>query len=195
MRLAHAAAVLVLLALLTELHAAEPGPIPLPDGEPYVHAPSGFRFPPDVGTFTRVTAFRYDERGDNVSVGYNDFALKVIFTVYVYPSTNEPLPAHFERVKRDVVEAHPDARLLESGNWELKQGERTFTGRRAAFAFKVMIAGRELDVVSEAFLIRVGDRHIKYRVTCPKDKREAAADRVKNLIESLTLPEKAPVEK
>jgi radical SAM superfamily enzyme with C-terminal helix-hairpin-helix motif len=197
MRPAHAAAVLVLLLpALRAAAAAEPGPIPLPEGEPYVHAPSGFRFPPDVGTFTRVTAFRYDDRGENVSVGYNDFALRVIFTVYVYPDSNRPLAAHFEQVKREVAQAHPDAQLLESGDWELKQGERTFTGRRAAFGFKVKIAGRDHDVVSEAFLIRHGDRLIKYRVTCPKDKHEAAADRVQNLIQSLTLPEeKAPVKK
>src|SRR5687767_2756821 len=103
------------LTLLLPTAARGADPIPLPDAEPWVHEPSGFRFPPDVGTFTRVTAFQYDDDGRNISVGYNDFALKVILTAYVYPARREVLERHFERVKRDVREAHPEAKLLAEG--------------------------------------------------------------------------------
>ena len=187
------AAVLLLVVALPLL--ARPGPIPLPEDEPYVHAPSGFTFPPDLNTFTRVTAFRYDDRGENVSVGYNDFALQIIFTVYVYPASKRTLDQQFEDAKKQLVEAHPDAKLLSEGPWELKQGGRTFPGRRAAYAFKTPIAGQPREVVSEAFLLQNGDRLVKYRASVPKEKHEPAADRIQKLIESLTLPDPKPAPK
>ena len=111
MRLSFAAAVpLVLFALVAPVaRAADSEPIDLPDGEPWRHESSGFQFPPDVGTFTRVSAFRYDDEGRNVSVGYSDRALKVIMTAYVYPNRGLPLAQHFDQVKADVRQVHPDA--------------------------------------------------------------------------------------
>ena len=166
--------------------AAEP--IELPDGDAWVHPPSGFRFPPDVGTFTRVSAFRYDEDGQDVSVGYSDRALKVILTTYVYPNRGQSLLRHFEQVKRDVVQIHPGAEPLTEGPWELEQGNRKFNGRRAAFAFRITVGDREHDVISEAYLLRVGEHFIKFRVTCPKEKYEPAEDRVARFLQSLKLP-------
>ena len=191
MRLIAAAIVpLVLVALVAPYaRAADSEPIELPDGEAWRHEPSGLFFPPDVGTFTRVSAFRYDDEGRNVSVGYQDAALKVILTAYVYPNAGLPLADHFEQVKRDVSQVHPQARVLGQGVWKLEQGGRMLTGRRAAFGFRVAIGGQEHDVVSEAYLLRQGEHFIKFRVTCPKQRFEAAADRVGRFLRSLKVPE------
>ena len=179
--------VLTMLARPSAANASEP--IGLPEGEPYVHEPSGFRFPADVNTFTRTSAYRYDDTGHNISVGYNDAALRCILTAYVYPNRGLPLGAHFDQVKRDVSEVHRDAKLVAEGEWTLKQGEKIYTGRRAAFSFNVKIRGEAHDVVSEAYLLRHGDHFIKFRVTCPKEKYEPAAERVGRFLESLKLPE------
>lgn len=168
-----------------------PEPLDLPAGAPYVHEPSGFRFPPDVGTFTRVSGFRYDDEGQDVSVGYSDLALKVIVTAYVYPSRGESLLKHFEKVKHDVRQIHPEVQAISEGPWTLEQGDRKFTGRRAAFAFRVTVGGQPTNVVSEAYLVRVGSNFIKIRATCPKARYEAAEDRVGRFLQSLKFPEPA----
>jgi hypothetical protein len=185
-----AAVAVVALAACAGLAAVDGAePLDLPAGQVYVHEPSGFRFPPDVGTFTRVSGFRYDDEGQDVSVGYNDLALKVIVTAYVYPSRGESLLKHFEHVKHDVRQIHPEVEALSEGPWTLEQGGRKFTGRRAGFAFRVTVGGRQQEVVSEAYLLRVGGSFIKFRATCPKARYEAAEDRVGRFLQSLKLPE------
>lgn len=188
MRLASAAAVSLLLVVFAR---GQPEPferIELPEDEPWVHEPSGFRFPPDIGTFTRVNALRYDDDGLDVSVGYNDRALKTVLTVYVYPHGDDTIEAEFDKTKGSVRQVHPKAKALADGKWELEQGRRKFAGRHAAFAFTIKAGDRQQEVVSEAYLLRVGDYFIKFRMTCPKDKHEPAADRATRFMQSLTLP-------
>ena len=183
------AALFVLALTLTPARAADSEPIELMQDEAWRHEPSGFVFPQDVVTFIRVSAFRYDDEGRNVSVAYTDRALRILMTAYVYPNAGVPLAPHFEQVKRDVSEIHGDARLLGEGVWNLDQGGRKLTGRRATFGFRVPINGKEQAVVSEAYLLRHGEYFIKFRVTCPKEKFEVAADRVGRFLRSLKLPE------
>ena len=184
---------LILLAVAAlAARAADSEPIELTRDVPWRHESSGFVFPQDVVTFTRVSAFRYDDTGHNVSVGYNDRALRVVLTAYVYPNPQDhSLLRHFEQVKHDVQEVHPAAQVVSEGPWKLQQGDRTLTGRRATFAFRVNIGGQEHDVVSEAYLLRLGKHFVKFRVTCPKQRHEAAADRVERFLQSLKIPDPA----
>jgi len=193
MRLAPSATVcLVFLALAVSTSpAADSEPIELTRDVPWRHEPSGFVFPQDVVTFTRVSAFRYDDEGRNVSVGYSDRALRTILTAYVYPSGGAPLAKHFEQVVRDVREVHPDAEVLAEGAWKLEQNGRKFTGRRATFRFRATIGGQEREFVSEAYLLRLGDLFLKFRVTCPKDTYEAASDRIARFLQTLKIPDPA----
>ena len=73
--------------------------------------------------------------------------------------------------------------------WKGRSDFNGYTGRRAAFSFNVKIRGQAHDVVSEAYLLRHGDHFIKFRVTCPKEKYEPAAERVGRFLEALKLPE------
>lgn len=188
-------ALLLLLAihLIPSLaHGQDTDRIELPEGEPWVHGPSRFTFPPDVGTFTRVDASRFDEAGRNISVGYIDRGLRVLMSVYVYPNLGLPLAGHFEQVKRDVLQVHPEAKLLSEGQWTLEQGGQKFTGRRASFTFTVPMGDKQQAVVSEAYLLRRGDFFIKFRVTCPKARHEPAAERIARFLKSLKLPATPP---
>ena len=44
-------------------------------------------------------------------------------------------------------------------------------------------------LVSEAFLLRQGDHFIKFRVTCPEERFEAASDRIGRFLQSLKIPQ------
>jgi hypothetical protein len=185
---------LVLSLFSPSLRGAESGKIELPEGEAWVHEPTGFKFPADVGTFTRLGATRYDDEGRNVSVAYGDRALRVLVSAFVYPNTpGITLAQHFEQVKREVRKVNPKANVLADGQWTLEQGGRKFTGRRATFAFTVTMRGGERqEVVSEVYLLLLGDQFVKFRVTCPQDKFEPAAERIGKFLKSLTIPDLEP---
>ena len=180
----------LLWAAVTPAFAAS-DEIELPEGEAWVHEPSGFKFPADVGTFTRLGASRFDKEGRNVSVTYGDRALKLLVTSFVYPNTPDmTLAAHFEQVKRELKSVNRNAKQLADGAWTLEQGKRKFTGRRAAFSFTVDVGrGQKQAVVSEVYLLLLGDQFVKFRVTCPEDKYEAAADRVARFVKAVEVPE------
>jgi hypothetical protein len=189
MRRTFPASVPLLVVALVAVRAAAADDIELPAGEAWVHEPSGFRFPPDVGTFTRLGATRYDDDGRNVSVGYGDRALRVLMTAFVYPNTpGMSLDNHFEQVKREVRRFNPQATLVAEGQWTLEQGNRKFTGRRAAFGYAIESKGRKQSVVTEVYLLRLGGQFVKFRMTCPQDKYEPAAERLERFLKSLTLP-------
>jgi hypothetical protein len=186
---------LLLFALVTSpARAAGSNDLDLPEGKPWVHEPTGFAFPPDLGTFTRLGGTRYDKQGDNISVAYGDRALRVLLTAFVYPNTpGMTLNDHFEQVKRELRKVNPKAKVLADGKWTLQQGKKTFTGRRATFTFTMeMRGGGQQEVVSEVYLLLLGDQFVKFRVTCPQDKFEAASERVGKFLTSLTLPESEP---
>src|SRR6478672_1232520 len=74
---------------------ASPTTMPTTAGAAFKHEPSGFTFAPTVAGFEREKATRYDERGEDVSVGYNDDQKLIAATVYVYPREKETVEAHF----------------------------------------------------------------------------------------------------
>jgi len=201
-------AVVIPTLLLVRVSAAaqDSEPIPLEEDEPFVHEPSGFTFPAHLGTFTRASADKYDGAGRNISVGYLDRGQKVLVSVYVYPHGGQSLKTHFERVKREVAQVHPQAKLTADEAWTLKQGAddegaegekgkkpgRTYAGRKATYEFVLRRRGGEAGgdtVTSEAYLLRHGDFFIKFRVTCPADNHPAASERVERFLRRLTLPQ------
>jgi hypothetical protein len=161
--------------------------------QPWVHEPTGFNFPPDLGTFTRLGGSRFDQDGRNVSVTYGDRALRLMVSAYVYPNTpGASLADHFEQVTREVRKVNPKAEVLADGKWTLQQGGKKFAGRRAAFSSEVRVRGEALNLVEEVYLLVLGDQFIKFRITCPQDKYEAAAERIEKFLKALTLPDPTP---
>jgi hypothetical protein len=204
----YVAVIAALLACGVRTRAQEP--IPLEADQPFVHEASGMTFPAHLGTFTRSSADRFDDNGRNISVGYVDRGQKILISVYVYPHGGKTLKEHFEKVKRDVAQVQPQARLASEGEWKLTQGQRDeeddeqeaardlvreFTGRKATYHFTMRGRGGEDEaLVSEAYLLRHGGFFLKFRVTCPADNHPAAAERVERFLKRLTLPER-PVKK
>jgi hypothetical protein len=113
----------------------------------YLHAASGMTFPPAIGEFRRVDIRRYDASGRDVSVGYNagGAAHGIAATVYVYPappvvSVGSPdsviaarstsIEQEFKMRQREIMGAHPDAKMLNEGNAKLQQGSESCAGRK-----------------------------------------------------------------
>ena len=192
---ATAASLLVLIAASCYAPARaqppEATPIPLEDEEPYTHAATGFEFPAEVSLFDRVGAHRYDDAERNVAVGYIDRALKIILTAYVYPNEGAKLAPHFKQIKDDVRQVHPKARLASEGKWTLKPGGNggaEVTGLRATFTFSAEFAGKQRELLSDAYLLRHGAYFIKFRITYPADRRDEVAERVSRFFGALKLP-------
>lgn len=192
-------AALVFVALIaTGASAAEPPgppqakPIPLDEDAPYVHRATGFAFPAEVSLFDRVSAQRYDDAERNVAVGYIDRGLKIILTAFVYPSQGLKLSPHFEQVKSDVREVHPDAKMASEGKWTVKRAEDgdgpELTGLRATFTFSAVFAGKQRELLSDAYLLRQGGYFIKFRITYPADRRDEVAERVGRFFGTLKFP-------
>ena len=152
---------------------------------PYVHSATGMTFPLEVAGFNRDRILRYDKKGLDVSAGYNssDLIRPVAATVYIFPApslisigssreTVEPARAlltqrGFDLVKAAIVDAHPDAKLVEEGEASLTQGGKTYRGKRAAFEFREFLATARSEVYVFYY---VGEKWtIKYRFTYPKD--------------------------
>lgn len=154
----------------------------------YVHAPSGMRFPAEVGDFHRVDIIKYDAAGLDVSAGYDLTTLTggVAATVYVYPapplvSIGSPADVvasararlckgEFERRKSEVAASHLGARLTEEKEVPPVQGSASTMGRMATFEFQDLFWGRRQPLQSELYVFcPVGQRWaFEYRFTSPK---------------------------
>src|ERR1700722_48696 len=82
---------------------------------PLIHVSSGFSFQSQVASFHRVDATQYDSAGEDISVGYNNEAVPIAATVYVYPAHARPLAQEFAARQKEVMHGHPGARLLSTG--------------------------------------------------------------------------------
>jgi hypothetical protein len=171
----------------------------------YVHAASYMTFPPAVGEFRRVDVRQYDDSGLDVSVGYNagGAADGIAATVYVYPappivSVGSPTSViaaarststeqEFKTRQREIMGAHPDAKMLSEGDATLRQGSESYVRRKAAFAFEQGFARKQQRVGSELYVFGFvgGEWIVKYRFTYPIDLD--AANRIATFMRDLTL--------
>ena len=177
-----------------------------PNDSAETHPRSGFRFPVKVGPFVRVNLQRYDERGDNVSAGYNLVTgeLQVAATVYVYPAPVDvkvfPLPSvgeapawfverHLDQVEREIFQAHPTARRVSADAVQLSQASRRKSGRRCVYAYTepFNLPGIPQPLRSELYLFTHGPWFIKYRFTYPEPEA-AAGDAITSFMQSLAWP-------
>jgi hypothetical protein len=169
-----------------------PTTLPTEARKPYLHEPTGFTFPADVGAFQRVGVYQFDERGRNVSAGYGDRALRIVMTLYIYPRQGQAAAGHFERVKADVLKVAPEAKWVEGGAWTLRQGDREYAGFRGTYRMTRRFNGADQEVLSEAYLLAHGEQFVKYRITYPSADAGAARLRVDAFLERFALPELKP---
>jgi hypothetical protein len=164
----------------------------------YLHPASGMAFPLAVGSFQRVNLTRYDAEGLDVSAGYNllTAGAGIAATVYVYPSPplvsigspNDVVASaratlcknEFEARKREIVVAHPGAKLVRESDAPLPQGGPPNPGKMAAFDYEEVFAGQQQPLHSELYVFCYigGKWTVKYRFTSPKsfDATDAISD-------------------
>jgi len=180
MRLAAGAFSILLLGASIARGAGAAEPIELPEGEPYLHPSSGLRFPADVGTFTRVSAYRYDTPK---YMHEGNWRLGVLIDDSASEEQAEKLGAVFSGALGGPMAALSG---LVSEQLGVERVPLEFTSNNGQHRLKV--GDKERDVVSEAYLLRLGDNFVKFRVTCPKEKYEPAEERVERFFQSLKLP-------
>lgn len=168
-------------------------------GGTYRHTASGMEFPERIESFYRVRVTRFDSAERDVGVGYEllepstepsviALGKQASVTVYIYPSSDLSLDAHFEAVKAETLKAHPSGVVVEEKEMETVQTGEKITGWAVTFSFSEEFAGTEQPLLSHLYLFKREAWFVKYRVTHPTANRELVEGQVTRLVESLTMP-------
>lgn len=154
---------------------------------PYSHSQSGMMFPIAVGEFIRGSITRFDAQGLNVSVGYNLYQMPkaVAATIYVYPSPSivsigSPVNVvesaratmcenEYEARKREIIGAHPGAKLLSEDVLASPNRGVIGAGKTATYEYEEVFAGvlQPLHSRLDMFCYIGGKWTVKYRFTYP----------------------------
>lgn len=172
--------------LLVACASAPPQPFqagPLP-GE-IIHQDSGFHFPARIGSFARFTGHQYDERGRDISVGYNGDIPSVV-TVYVFPAAGQDVQSALVDQSADVLTAYPGARVVDRRTVQVTPGD--ISAESVSFSFSAMFYGKEQPVHSELVLARHGERFIKYRITYPAALADLASEDSSKFLQRFAWP-------
>lgn len=165
-----------------------PRDLELEEDKPYVHEPTGMKFPVAVGDFKRRRGSQYDQKAHNVSVSYGIERFKLFLTAYAYPAGEDTLADHMKHVQNDLTNFYPDAKLEKEGDWKLKQGDAKYTGRQATYTHEMEFLGEQQPVVQRVYLLKLGEHFIKFRVTYPAKFREKADKAVETFLRDMKLP-------
>ena len=153
---------------------------------PLVHALSGFAFPERIGAFRRGPVLRYNNAGDDVSVGYDEDSAEIVATLYVYPTHGRTLEAEFAARQHEVSQAHPDAQLISSGNVAVTP--KRISAPSASYTFAVEVAGGEQQLRSELLVAQAGNWFVEYRISYPAENQASAAAKIKTLLQKFAWP-------
>jgi hypothetical protein len=173
-------------------------PPDVPPGSLYERVRSSY--PEQIPPFLRAGFRKYDERGENVSVGYNRFFLLTTtacsFTAYFYPApparaADDPLAAELLRASQEILRAHPGAKEGAPRPVTAEKKGQTYKGLRVAFQFETEFGapGRRQAVVSELYLFRDGRRMVKYRVTFPASEEKTEREHLETFLAAFPWPE------
>jgi hypothetical protein len=183
----------ILSAALFACSPARPKPLAQPDvivpqGD-FVHAPSGMKFPQQVGEFERRAVLRKDTHGLDVSARYDllSMAVSIIATIDAYPSPHldaAEMPAEmvvlaqdnlsqqeFEVRRREILNAHPGAVVVQEGDTTLPQHNTPFMGRMAVIEYEDVFDRQRqlLRAQLHLFSYAAGEWSISYRFTYPRN--------------------------
>jgi hypothetical protein len=163
---------------------------------PLRHDPSGLTFPESYGQFQRVTAYRYDTAGLDVSVGYNDREADclIVATFHVYPTPRMTfigaspatvnsieggwLQREYLRSKADLQQHHP--------RMETQSESGATTPARGTVLGGISLVFKDDTDISEIRLFVYDHKwFLKYRLSYPESCRAQAQDRIRELVERL----------
>jgi hypothetical protein len=174
---------------------------------PFVARAMGVTFPERVGAFVRAPIIFYTPDGRNLSAGYNlmDSSNPIIATFYIYPArrvlsfgsprsviqeAHEKLEKmEMESVVREILNAHPGAKLVQRETNEIKiGGGYVLPGMHARFLYKDVLFGIKRSLVGHVWLTNDGDWYLKYRATYPLPNEKEALQSIRKLLASLPIP-------
>jgi hypothetical protein len=164
------------------------GPIDVGPNQPFIHQPTGFVFPPTIGSFRRLRVAQLDDAGRGVMVRYKDPDLKIMLTVAVYPGGGVGLVPHFEAIKASLLSKQAKARVTNEGKWTLRQAEADVTGMRMTYEYIGMLDGVEQDLEAQACLVPLAASYVRYDAIYPAGDAKAARGRAGRFMEVLKLP-------
>lgn len=159
-------------------------------------------YPQRIASFARTEVKQYDEGGDDVSVGYSHFdeqtrETDIAVTVYFLPLPPAPdaaLDRYFGQCVGEVERAHPDSkRVTERAKIiRLRKNGRDYDGRLVEFTFAEDFGGlgKRQELISELWVFDDSPRAVKYRISYPKDRANAARARLAEFYQHFPWPEK-----
>jgi hypothetical protein len=153
---------------------------------PLVHSSSGFSFPSQIGSFQRERATQYDSAGEDISVGYNNPAIPIAATVYVYPARARPLAEEFASRQAEVMHGHIGAQLLSTATAAVTP--RQSSALAAAYTFRGLFAGKTQLLRSELLVAQQGERFVEYRFTYPDTEQTSARTEVDSFERTFSWP-------
>ena len=198
----HVAAVAALLLIACPRHdgVAAPAAPPAAAEPKSLYERARALYPQQIPPFVRTGFRKYDDRGENVSVGYNRFFLLTTtvcaFTAYFYPLP--PAPAgrdavadHLADARRQVLEAHPGAKVVSAGPATAEKKGKRHDGLRVTFRYESAFGapGKRQAVLSDLYLFRDGDRAVKYRVTFAAADEKTEREHLEKFLDAFPWPE------
>ena len=184
------------------------GPVPLHDQSDYTHAGTEMIFPEHIGKFQRVQITQFAPEEKDVGIGYNfyDPVSPISATVYIYlaPSvvsigsspevaeTTKDLmfQSHLNDVKREIMQVHPDAKLISENSCVVTIGEQSHKGQEVTFEFAYVFGTKPQDSISQLYLFQHDGWMIKYRFTFPKVTAVTSEAVVMDFLKKLVWPTK-----
>jgi hypothetical protein len=142
------------------------------------------RFPVNAAGYTRGRMIQYEPEMKNYSVGYNilEPALQNAVTLYFYASPNA-LDQQFEQEKTVILQTYNGSALVGTRSATFTKEGVTAHGRIAVFKLSSAFAQRQQELYSELIVIALPSRYFKVRSTAPADQAEAAASRMRALLD------------
>ena len=198
----HAAVAVTLLLLSCACHAsaAAPGAVQVRPAPKSLYERVRAFYPEQIPPFVRAGFRKYDDRGENVSVGYNRFFLLTTttcaFTAYFYPLPPAPagrdaLADHLARARREVLDAHPGAKVVSAGQVTAEKKGKRYDGLRVTFRYEADFGapGKRQAVLSDLYLFRDGDRAVKYRITFAADDEKTEQEHLEKFLAAFPWPD------
>ncbi len=152
------------------------------------HVLSGFLFPVKLGSFERGPVKGYNPRGDDVSVGYNEYSSQIIATIYVYPTHGRSLADEFAGRQDEVANFrnYSDVKLVSTSTVEVTP--KKVKAMQATYTLTAGLAGKVRPVRSELLVAQQGDWFIEYRISYPAANHDTAMPKIKALEQTYAWP-------
>ncbi len=152
------------------------------------HVMSGFLFPTRLGSFERGPVNQYNEQGDDVSVGYNEYSSLIIATLYVYPTHGSSLSEEFARRQNEIANFrdYSNVKLVSTANVTVTP--RKLKAMQASYTLTAGLAGKIRPVESVLLVAQQGDWFIEYRISYPAAHHDDALPKVQKLEHTFAWP-------